>query len=92
MTVRPASATEAVPDTVCATSTSAALRISSPAMVLMVRVGAVASTVTVVFSVLLLPAVSVTTTDKAGVPSGNACRSAAGMVALQLPLPSTVPV
>ncbi|MNH27982.1 hypothetical protein D3C78_1646110 [compost metagenome] len=90
--MRPASPIEAVPDTVCATNTSAAFSTSSPATRPTVRVGAVSSTVTVVFNVLVLPAASVTVTVKAGVPSGSACRSAAGMVALQLPLASTVPV
>ncbi|MNJ66698.1 hypothetical protein D3C77_627930 [compost metagenome] len=92
VTVRPASAIGAVPETLCATSTSVAFSTSSPAIRPTVRVGAVASTVTVVFSVLLLPAVSVTVTVKAGVPSGSACRSAEGTLTLQLPLPSTVPV
>ena len=91
MTVCPVSAV-LVPLRVSGLPASAALRISSLAMVLMVSVGALASTLYAWVAEALLPLALLTLACTFAAPSGRVARSAAGTVTLQLPLAATLAV
>ena len=77
---------------VSADPASAALRISSVAMVLMVTEGAVASTLYACVAWALLPATLLTLAWTFAAPSGKVARSAAGIVSPQVPPVATVVV
>ena len=81
-----------MPDTVRSLFASAALRMSSPAIVLMVTDGAVASTLYSRPADALLPFTLVTLTCTLASPSFRPARSPAGTVAVHLPSASTVAV
>ena len=71
---------------------AAAFRMSSPATVLMVSVGALASMLYAWVAEALLPLALLTLACTFAAPSGRVARSAAGTVTLQLPLAATLAV
>ncbi|MNE67376.1 hypothetical protein D3C80_1629780 [compost metagenome] len=85
----PAAAPLLLPLTVCATSCSVALMMSSPATVLMITVGTVISTRTSRLTLLILPALSLAEALTVTLPFRRLVRSAAGTFRLQLPLACT---
>ena len=91
VTVCPVSAV-LVPLMVSGLPASVALRISSLAMVLMVSVGALASTLYAWVAEALLPLALLTLACTFAAPSGRVARSAAGTFTLQLPLAATLAV
>ena len=91
VTVCPVSAV-LVPLMVSGLPASVALRISSLAMVLMVSVGALASTLYAWIAEALLPLALLTLACTFAAPSGRVAKSPAGTFTLQLPLAATLAV